>query len=74
MDDEVFQTDMFKQMLGLLGYQVETCNTGEQALALFDSDPQAFDLVITDMIMPGMTGDESGRQGCWRCVPDCLSS
>ncbi len=58
VDDEVFQTDMFKQMLGLLGYQVETCNNGAQALALFETDPQAFDLVITDMIMPGMTGDK----------------
>ena len=57
VDDEVFQTDMFKHMLGLLGYHVQTCNSGAQAMALFGKDPQAFDLVITDMIMPGMTGD-----------------
>ena len=58
VDDEVFQTDMLKQMLGLLGYQVQVCNTGTQAMDLFTKAPHAFDLVITDMIMPGMTGDE----------------
>jgi DNA-binding NtrC family response regulator len=57
VDDEVFQTDMLTHMLGLLGYQVQGCNTGHQALELFEKDPLAIDLVITDMIMPGMTGD-----------------
>jgi PAS domain S-box-containing protein len=58
VDDEPFQADMLKHMLGLLGYHVETCNSGAQAMALFEKDPQAFDLVITDMIMPKMTGDD----------------
>ena len=62
VDDEVFQTDMLTHMLGLLGYKVKTCNDGNQALQLFESDPAAFDLVITDMIMPGMTGDELARK------------
>jgi PAS domain S-box-containing protein len=58
VDDEPFQADMFKHMLGLLGYHVESCNSGAQALALFEKNPQAFDLVVTDMIMPKMTGEE----------------
>jgi PAS domain S-box-containing protein len=58
VDDEPFQTDMLKHLLGLLGYRVETRNAAAEALALFQQDPQAFDLVITDMVMPGMTGDE----------------
>jgi PAS domain S-box-containing protein len=58
VDDEVFQTDMLKQMLGLLGYQVTVRNQSPEALALFKQDPQAFDLVITDMIMPELTGDQ----------------
>ena len=57
VDDEVFQTDMLKHLLGLLGYSVETRNKSTEALALFEQDPRAFDLVITDMIMPDMTGD-----------------
>jgi signal transduction histidine kinase/ActR/RegA family two-component response regulator len=58
VDDEVFQTDMLKHMLGLLGYRVETRNSGGDALLLLEQDPSAFDLVITDMVMPAMTGDE----------------
>jgi PAS domain S-box-containing protein len=58
VDDEPFQTDMLKHLLGLLGYRVETRNTATEALALFQQDPMAFDLVITDMVMPKMTGDE----------------
>jgi CheY-like chemotaxis protein len=48
---------MLKHLLGLLGYKVQTCNGGAEAVALFEKDPSAFDLVITDMIMPKMTGD-----------------
>jgi PAS domain S-box-containing protein len=58
VDDEVFQTDMLKQMLGLLGYQVTVRNQSPAALELFKQDPHAFDLVITDMIMPELTGDQ----------------
>jgi PAS domain S-box-containing protein len=57
VDDEVFQTDMLKHMLGLLGYRVTACNRSPAALDLFRQDPTAFDLVITDMIMPELTGD-----------------
>jgi DNA-binding NtrC family response regulator len=62
VDDEPFQTDMLKHLLGLLGYKVETCNNSNEALALFEKDPQAFDLVITDMIMPEMTGDQLAQK------------
>ncbi len=58
VDDEPFQTDMLKHLLGLLGYKVVTCNNGPDAVKLFENDPGAFDLVITDMIMPKMTGDQ----------------
>jgi PAS domain S-box-containing protein len=58
VDDEPFQTDMLKHLLGLLGYRVETRNTAAEALALFGQNPRGFDLVITDMVMPEMTGDE----------------
>jgi len=62
VDDEPFQTDMLKHLLGLLGYRVETRNSAAEALDLFRKDPQAFDLVITDMIMPKMTGDKLAVQ------------
>jgi CheY-like chemotaxis protein len=39
-----------------LGYQVETKNNPVEALELFRTNPDQFDLVITDMAMPQMTG------------------
>jgi PAS domain S-box-containing protein len=62
VDDEPFQTDMFKHMLGLLGYCVETRNSADEALSLFEDNIHGFDLVITDMMMPGMTGDQLAQK------------
>jgi PAS domain S-box-containing protein len=57
VDDEPSIQFLGKQMLGSLGYEVTTCDTAIAALELFRSDPSAFDLVITDMTMPLLTGD-----------------
>ena len=62
VDDEVFQTDLGGQMLGRLGYQVSAHTRSVEALEAFRSDPDGYDLVITDMTMPEMTGDELARQ------------
>jgi len=43
-------------MLKRLGYKVEISLNPLQALDLFQSKPDSFDLVITDMTMPQMTG------------------
>ncbi len=40
----------------ILGHQATICASGEEAVAVFSQDPFGFDLVITDMEMPGMTG------------------
>ena len=45
-----------------LGYQVTSQVQSRQALKLFASNPQAFDLVITDMMMPEITGDQLSRE------------
>lgn len=57
VDDEAFQGDIGRQMLERLGYQVTTQTNSLDALTLFRKNPEAFDLVITDMTMPNMTGD-----------------
>ncbi len=62
VDDEAMLTEMGKTLLERLGYQVTACNGGEQALELFAQQPQAFDLVITDQTMPGMTGIELAQR------------
>lgn len=56
VDDEQDLISIGSQMLGKLGYRVTTAFSGNEALSLFEKDPQAFDLVITDQIMRGMTG------------------
>jgi CheY-like chemotaxis protein len=48
---------MFKQVLTSLGYQVVGQTSSVDALSLFELNPEAFDLVITDMTMPHMNGD-----------------
>lgn len=57
VDDEHFQTETGKKLLERLGYHVVVTNSSPHALELFLSDPDAFDLVITDYTMPQMTGD-----------------
>ncbi len=58
VDDELPIAKMGSQILERLGYQVTVCTSSVEALALFRSKPDDFDLVITDMTMPNMTGDK----------------
>jgi CheY-like chemotaxis protein/anti-sigma regulatory factor (Ser/Thr protein kinase) len=58
VDDEQVLVDMGREMLGYLGYSVETRTSSVDALALFRANPDRFDMVITDMTMPNMTGDK----------------
>jgi len=56
VDDEEFIIDMSVQMLEQLGYKVRATANPWEAFELFQSKPREFDIVITDMTMPGMTG------------------
>jgi len=62
VDDEPSLASLGKQMLETLGYAVVTRTGGVDALELFRQDPAGFDLVITDMTMPHMTGDVLARE------------
>jgi PAS domain S-box-containing protein len=57
VDDEKDIANMAKVALTQIGYTVTALDSGVTALNLFQSDPGRFDLVITDMTMPVMTGD-----------------
>ena len=57
VDDEPPLADLSKQILERMGYNVTIKTSSLEALELFKSDPDAFDLVISDMTMPHMTGD-----------------
>ncbi|MGD9417216.1 MAG: PAS domain S-box protein, partial [Desulfobacterales bacterium] len=58
VDDEQPLVDIGKQMLERLGYTVDTRTSSIEALKLFEADPNRFDLVITDIVMPNMSGDK----------------
>lgn len=61
IDDEEIVVKIQKQFLERLGYSVTGLTNSQEALDLFRASPQAFDLVITDMTMPKMTGDRLAR-------------
>ncbi len=62
VDDEQLLTNVGSRILETLGYRVTASNSSTEALELFRSKPDMFDLVITDQTMPKMTGDELAKQ------------
>jgi len=62
IDDEEVLIEIGGQILEHLGYKVVTEKSSVQALELFRAEPDRFDLVITDMTMPHMTGDKFARE------------
>ncbi len=57
VDDEHAIVETLQAILSKKGYQISTFNNGESALKAFSKNPDQFDLIITDMTMPKMTGD-----------------
>ncbi len=62
VDDEPMLLEMVERILGQLGYETFTAKGSFEALELFKKEPDRFDLVITDMTMPKMTGIELARE------------
>lgn len=58
VEDEQLLARMWEGILGHLGYQVSIRTSSPEALETFLSNPHAFDLVITDQVMPELTGTE----------------
>ena len=62
VDDEKVLVEMAEAMLGGLGYRVTAAADSRKALDLVLGDPDGFDLVITDITMPGMTKGAMARK------------
>lgn len=62
VDDEEYRVEMGKQVFELLGYRVTAKTSSQEALKVFSERPDRFDLVITDLTMPNLTGDELAKE------------
>jgi PAS domain S-box-containing protein len=62
VDDEEILVKLGQVMLAKLGYDVDGLSSSSKALDVFRTDPGRYDLVITDMTMPGMTGVELAQE------------
>jgi nitrogen-specific signal transduction histidine kinase len=62
VDDEDLMLTMGQTVLSTFGYQVLTANSGQKALDILSRGDKKIDLVITDLVMPGMSGRELVEQ------------
>ncbi len=62
IDDEEIQAGTMEAMLGRLGYRVTVETDSRNALEIFRAQPDAFDLVITDQVMPYLAGHRLAQE------------
>ena len=62
VDDEEGIAEIGRRILEYLGYEVVAKTSSKEALELFRVQADRFDLVITDMTMPNMTGDKLAQE------------
>ena len=62
VDDEETLARLGYKLLSNLGYEVTAFSNSLQALKAFSEAPDKYDLIITDMTMPGMTGAEMAKE------------
>lgn len=61
VDDQQMIRDLAVEGLGKMGYKVTVAADGEEALRIFQSPGGEFDVVVTDIMMPKMTGELLAR-------------
>jgi signal transduction histidine kinase len=59
VDDEDFIIDVGEKLLNKMGYTVLTAKSGREAIEIYEKNKDGIDIVILDMIMPGMGGGET---------------
>jgi CheY-like chemotaxis protein len=62
VDDEPALADLLKKYLERLGYEVDVCASAEEALPRFLADPSRYSLVLADLTLPGINGDDMIEQ------------
>ncbi len=61
-EDEKVVRQVLKRILENAGYKVQAARSGEQALEIYNSMPETIDLLVTDVVMPGMSGLDLAQQ------------
>jgi CheY-like chemotaxis protein len=56
VDDEAMLVDLARRQLAIVGYEVDGYTDAEAALAAFREHPDRYDVLITDLTMPAMSG------------------
>lgn len=59
VDDEKMLMEVNKELLEMLGYRIYISGSGQEAISVYLEKRNEIDLVILDMIMPGMSGGET---------------
>ena len=59
VDDEKMILEVSKELLESMGYRVYATGSGQEAIAVYMEKRNEIDLVILDMIMPGISGGET---------------
>ena len=62
VDDERPLVELAEELLAELGYEPVGFDSSERALEAFEADPQRFDAVLTDEMLPGLPGSELARR------------
>ncbi len=62
IDDEPTLVKLVAEMLKRIGYDIVSTTSSKEGLEIFNDSPNDFDLVITDMTMPGITGDMLAKE------------
>ena len=62
VDDEQKVLTVCGDSMKLLGYTVYTADSGDKAVGIFAEKSEAIDVVVLDMIMPGLSGKETYRR------------
>jgi DNA-binding NtrC family response regulator len=58
VEDEPALADLLKKYLERMGYRVDACTHPEDALGLLDAHPESYALLVTDLTLPSMSGEE----------------
>ncbi len=62
VDDEEMVVTLYEDMMTFLGYSITATSSSLDAWQMFEADPERFDLVITDLTMPRLAGDELAKK------------